>query len=203
MANTPCDSTSKVLEAASLVFCECGFNASIDMVAQRAGVARQTIYNHFGNKETLFANTMEYAVKSLFSSVDLHEGSWREQLFRLSAVFRSEALKPEHIRAHRVLVAEVPRFPELAQHFYEKVILFSRQFLVQIIEPAMRQGQLRQDNPQEAAQAYMALLISDDYDRMIFGGSPPPAEKETQKIERTLELFERLYGIPASNSSSI
>ncbi|TIT22993.1 MAG: TetR/AcrR family transcriptional regulator, partial [Mesorhizobium sp.] len=44
-----------VVEAAASVFCREGFaGANIDLIAAEAGVSRQTVYNHHGDKEKLF-----------------------------------------------------------------------------------------------------------------------------------------------------
>ena len=44
-----------ILEAASNLFKECGFSdVSMDAIADRAGVSKRTVYNHFGSKEALF-----------------------------------------------------------------------------------------------------------------------------------------------------
>ena len=44
-----------VVDAAASVFCREGYaGANIDLIAAEAGVSRQTIYNHHGDKEKLF-----------------------------------------------------------------------------------------------------------------------------------------------------
>ena len=44
-----------IIDAAASVFCREGFGgANIDLIAAEAGVSRQTVYNHHGDKETLF-----------------------------------------------------------------------------------------------------------------------------------------------------
>src|SRR5688500_19874372 len=49
----------KIIEAATAVFVRDGFvGASIDAVAEAAGVSRQTIYNQIGDKEKLFAEVV-------------------------------------------------------------------------------------------------------------------------------------------------
>ena len=49
-----------ILEAATYVFCREGFaGANIDMIAAEAGVSRQTIYNHHGDKEKLFVAVVQ------------------------------------------------------------------------------------------------------------------------------------------------
>ncbi|WP_367718600.1 TetR/AcrR family transcriptional regulator [Nitratireductor sp. GISD-1A_MAKvit] len=45
-----------ILEAGARVFCREGYTgANIDMIAAEAGVSRQTVYNHHGDKDRLFA----------------------------------------------------------------------------------------------------------------------------------------------------
>jgi TetR/AcrR family transcriptional repressor of mexJK operon len=49
-----------VIEAATRVFLRAGFtDASVDVIAAEAGVSKQTIYNHFGDKRKLFAAVIE------------------------------------------------------------------------------------------------------------------------------------------------
>src|SRR3954469_9955374 len=44
-----------ILETAASVFCREGYGGTnIDLIACEAGVSRQTVYNHYGDKETLF-----------------------------------------------------------------------------------------------------------------------------------------------------
>ena len=46
---------ASIMDAAGEVFCRESFaGANIDMIAAEAGVSRQTIYNHHGDKENLF-----------------------------------------------------------------------------------------------------------------------------------------------------
>lgn len=46
---------TSILDAAAHVFCREGFGgANIDLIAAEAGVSRQTVYNHHGDKDNLF-----------------------------------------------------------------------------------------------------------------------------------------------------
>src|ERR1700749_3598230 len=51
-----------ILEAASVVLFERGLAAPLDEVARRAGVSKQTIYNHYGSKADLIAALIERRV---------------------------------------------------------------------------------------------------------------------------------------------
>src|SRR5688572_13149756 len=55
-----CVKRVSIVEAAAEVFCREGFSgASIDEIAAEACVSRQTIYNHYREKETLFVAVVE------------------------------------------------------------------------------------------------------------------------------------------------
>ncbi len=44
-----------ILDAAQALFLEKGYGASVDEIAERAGVVKQTVYSRFRSKEDLFA----------------------------------------------------------------------------------------------------------------------------------------------------
>ena len=49
------DKHDAIIRAASEMFLAEGFDrTSLDQIAQRAGVSKQTIYSHFADKEALF-----------------------------------------------------------------------------------------------------------------------------------------------------
>jgi AcrR family transcriptional regulator len=53
-------SETAILDAAKALFLEEGYDAvSLDQIAERAGVSRQTVYNRFGGKEPLFRAMIE------------------------------------------------------------------------------------------------------------------------------------------------
>lgn len=54
----------RILEAATAAFAEKGYRASIDDIAKRASVARQTLYNHFERKEFLFSAVVKASTRS-------------------------------------------------------------------------------------------------------------------------------------------
>lgn len=188
----------RVLEAAFEVFCESGYRASIDAVAKRAGVVRQTIYNNFENKEALFLAVLEQAVRDVFATLSAEDDDWYSRLLAFSMQFRAKVLSAQAVNLHRLLIAEAPRFPALAQAFYQRVILFSRQQMAQVIAQAMQDGCLRAEDAMEAAHVYLDLLVSHDHDALLFGNAALDPAQETAKVERAITLFMRAYANPAS-----
>lgn len=193
------DCSARVLDAAFEVFCESGYRASIDAVAKRAGVARQTIYNNFPNKEVLFSAAMAAGVKALFDGLENGDGDWHARLVRFSLQFRSRVFSPQLVKFRRLMLAEASRFPELARSFYFNTVLLSRRQMAQLIGRAMQEGCLRAEDPEEAAHIFLNLVLgSDDVMVLYEAGVPDPADEE-RKVLRSIELFLRLYALPGAS----
>ena len=74
-----------ILEQAIRTFAELGFRGTdVQVIADRAGVGKGTVYRHFGNKEDLFwATTNEVTLrleKKLLAAMNEVEGSVREKM---------------------------------------------------------------------------------------------------------------------------
>ncbi len=129
MAQIAARCPDRVLAAAFDVFCESGYRASIDVVAKRAGVARQTIYNNFPSKEALFSAAMAAGVHELFAGLENDDGDWHARLVRFSLQFRARVFSQQLVKFRRVMMAEAQRFPELARNFYNSTVLLCRRQL--------------------------------------------------------------------------
>lgn len=183
----------RILEAALEVFREVGYGASIEAVACRAQVARQTIYNHYGSKQALFEAALEKAIAQFFSTVKADAGDLRERLIRFGMALRAQALSADTIQLQRVLTSEAPRFPELAESFFRHCVVGSHAQMAEVLEKAMRDGQLRRDDPREAARLFMEMLTGLDRSRMLFGGPAPNPDGEAERVARTVDFFLRAY----------
>ncbi len=73
---------AQLMEVGRAVFAETGFEAaSLDLIAQRAGVTKPIIYEHFGSKEGLHAAIVEREMDELVTRVSdaMAEGTPRER----------------------------------------------------------------------------------------------------------------------------
>ncbi len=197
------DSSSRVLDAAFEVFCESGYRASIDAVAKRANVARQTVYNNFPNKEALFSAAMATGVHALFAELENGNGDWKARFVRFSLQFRARVFSPPLVKFRRLMLCEVSRFPELSRSFYTNTVLLSRKQMAQLIGRAMQDGCLRAEDPNEAAHIFLNLVLgSDDLMVLYDAGQPDPADEE-RKVLRAIELFQRLYALPGKCAAEV
>ena len=98
----------RVLRAATSSFLARGYGSSIDDIARRAGVARQTVYQHFASKDELFKAVAGDLAKRVL--VELEGEDVRRSLLRFGLEYRKRALGAQGIATFRTLVPEVPRF---------------------------------------------------------------------------------------------
>lgn len=157
------DTRQRLLEAACEAFREEGYQVSIDRIAARAQVARQTLYNHFPSKDALFAEVVRHAIQSVLVTLD-RDGEVRATLLAFSEAYREKILSADGIAIFRALTAEAPRFPALAKQFFRQGPQTTRKRLAEYLDRAMKQGRLKRDDPDFAAEMLTAMLA--DFDRL-------------------------------------
>ena len=160
---TVSDTRQRVLDAACEAFREDGYQVSIDRIASRAQVARQTLYNHFPSKEALFGEVMRHAIQSILVTLE-GDGDVRTTLLAFGEAYRGKLLSQEGVSIIRTMVAEAPRFPQLARQFFAEGPVATRKRLADFLARAMERGQMRQDDPHFAAEMLTAMLV--DFDRL-------------------------------------
>ena len=116
-----------IIEAAMDEFIARGFAATrLDDVASRAGVAKGTIYLHFKDKEALFEELIRTAIVPLVNRLAAGppslEGSVRDMIEDFVRTFLHEVTTTRRGDIVRLIVAEGPRFPEIADFYYREVV---------------------------------------------------------------------------------
>src|SRR3954463_2049507 len=110
------------LRAATAAFLTEGYRSSVERIARRAGVAKQTVYSHFPSKDHLFEEVAREMAKRVLVELEPHADSrddLRAALLRFALAYRERVLSDEGIAMFRTLVAEIPRFRTLARAVYQ------------------------------------------------------------------------------------
>src|SRR5580700_21878 len=117
----------EILEAAFVEFSRNGYaSTALDQIAERAGVTKGTIYVYFENKEHLFISMVRELTKATFDTVQdmfvRHQGSTAELLREAFRYIYQHIVEDRRRReVARMLIAEAPRFPALADRYREEV----------------------------------------------------------------------------------
>ncbi len=112
-----------ILDAAKRLFVSLGFErVSMDQIAAEAGVSKLTVYSHFGDKESLFAEAVRAHCEqgmptSLFEAEP--ETPLRERLLAIGHAFFAMVMTPEAIAGHRILCSPQVVSSSLPTVFWE------------------------------------------------------------------------------------
>lgn len=176
------------------VFVTEGYQAGVDRIAALAGVAKQTLYNHFPSKADLFAEVIRRATAEFMIALgdDGDGDELGERLRRFGVRYREMLLSPIGLGLHRMLVAEAPRFPELAAAFYEAGPQRTAARLRALLQEAMQRGELRRDDPEFAVTLLLSMLVGAERNCALFSGTPVPFPDPVQ-AGRIVDCFLRAF----------
>lgn len=109
-----------LMDAATRVFLRDGFGAaSIDKVAQEAGVSTRTIYERFKNKAELLVSVISRLVDrdmaTVFAAPELDRMEVRQALLTIGGSITGRACDPQAAALFRIVATEAQRFPTMAE----------------------------------------------------------------------------------------
>ena len=167
----------ELLQAALAVFVEKGFAGSrTEEVAKRAGVSKGTLYLYYPSKEELFKAVVRQNLSSLIAegeeAAGSFEGSSSELLSFLLHTWWERVGNTPAAGIHKIVLAEVRNFPELAQFYTDEVIIPADRLFSRCVQRGIDRGEFRPMPPHEVAHALMAPIIFMAIHRHSFGCCP-------------------------------
>jgi AcrR family transcriptional regulator len=169
----------EILEAAFTQFSRNGYAlTTLDQIAERAGVTKGTIYVYFENKEHLFISmvreitkTSRDIVQGMFES---HEGTTAD-LLRAQFSFIYQHIVEDRRRREvvRMLIAEAPRFPALADRYHDEILRPCLNMLRQAIQRGIDRGEIRNTAIINSPQVVIAPVALVDLWMMMFDNRQP------------------------------
>ncbi|NOJ46203.1 TetR/AcrR family transcriptional regulator [Bradyrhizobium archetypum] len=153
-----------IIEAAMDEFIARGFAATrLDDIAKRAGVAKGTIYLHFKDKESMFEELIRTAIVPLvirLSSTPPAPGaSVRDMVEAFARTFIAEVASTRRGDLIRLIVAEGPRFPAVADFYYREVITRGLAGMRAMIELGIARGEIKQKKLAQFPQILVAPAL--------------------------------------------
>ncbi len=186
-----------ILEAASAVLYERGLAAPVDEIARRAGVSKQTIYNHYGSKPELISALIERRVTAVTANLGaaVSDSSPLEALTAYARALLQTVTSERGVALVRLLIQSVPSAPELAEKAYAAGVRAGRRRLAEFLAREARAGRLSIEDANEAAEFFTGLVINNHQTRALFG---LPTELTPDRIEHLAReaayRFMRAYG---------
>lgn len=132
----------RLYEAAVTLIAEQGFSATtVDEIAERAGVAKGTVYYNFASKSVLFEEMLQHGVNLLTDS--LREAAERTAAAGGGSVAALDAM----VRAGLVFIDRYPAFTQLyvaelwrTNRTWQSTLRLVRRQAVAVVEEVLRQG---------------------------------------------------------------
>ncbi|HEU4326751.1 MAG TPA: TetR/AcrR family transcriptional regulator [Roseiflexaceae bacterium] len=170
-----------ILSAAQDVFVEKGYyDASIDEIAARAGVAKGTVYLHFASKEDLLVALVEQQISGFLARVDQVIGEAAPVRVRLEHILldvytrmhekRNQVLLELHsMGVTRSVIEKRGEFQARIKQVMERIAV--------LLEEGKRNGELDAAVPTPVMVAtFVTLMSPGGYEQLLAGGLVSPAE---------------------------
>jgi TetR/AcrR family transcriptional repressor of mexJK operon len=187
-----------ILEAAKHLFVKQGFEGtSMDAIANKAGVSKLTVYSHYHDKETLFAEAVrskceEQMPPEIFNA-DI-KGPIRRQLLAIARAFFGLVTSEDSIAIHRTIVANAQQSPKLARMFWEAGPVKTQQAFESFLRAEVAGGKLEITDLHRAVTQFFCLLKGECHARMEFGCGEAMTPREVDEhLNATVDLFLRAY----------
>lgn len=185
---------TELLAAALDLFVEKGYSATrLEDVAARAGASKGTLYLYFANKEALFKAVIEEGIIPVIAENEAiaaeHTGSAFALMERLIYNWWEKIGQTAYSGIPKLMVAEARNFPELAQFYYEKVILRARALGTQALQYGMRSGEFRTVDLDTALDVIIAPIIMLLILRHSLYGGPEHGPDPSSYLKTHLQLL--------------
>jgi AcrR family transcriptional regulator len=159
-----------ILAAALDEFSARGFAATrLDDVAKRAGVAKGTIYLYFRDKESLFqelVRTMLSPLVGTLEAVPKTDVPARAVAQAIADLFVREIFGTRRQDVIRLIIAEGPRFPKLAEFYYHEVI----ERVLAAVRTQLTRAVARDELRNDALARFPQLLIAPALVAIVWNG---------------------------------
>lgn len=208
MAQTPksavaadSETTGRILDAAQELFLSDGYaGVNLDRIAKSAGVARQTLYNRFGCKESVFRAMVDRHWSRLRAARadDVMEGTTPPATVVLRHF--AEAIldfvgENDQVGFIRLVIAESRRLPWIAEEFYRSGKEPLLQALMDQLERLAAAGLIECHSTELAAHQFFGLLQEVALWPHVMGvgalvSKPPPRDVV---IDETVATFMARY----------
>ncbi len=172
-----------ILEAASDVIFERGLSAPLDEIARRAGVSKQTIYNHYGSKVDLMRALIERRAQSITDPLDVPgaEAFPERALAAYGEALLATVSLDRGVAFLRLMIESAPRDPALVRAVLPRGFRGNRAKLAAFLARETRAGRIDTPDPDEAASFFAGMVLGG---RQLEGLLGLPSELTPDDIQR-------------------
>lgn len=184
-----------IVDAAMEEFIARGFAATrLDDIAKRAGVAKGTIYLHFKDKESMFEELVRIVIVPVVARLNAlppPTGSVRDLVETFASNFLKEVIGTRRGDLVRLIVAEGPRFPSVADFYYREVVSRGMAGMRALIELGIARGEIREKDLARFPQILVAPALIAVMWQSLFARHAPLDAQEMLRVHLDLIFGKR------------
>jgi len=197
---------SKIIDTAMRHFAEQGYHAArVGDIAALLGIAKGSIFQHFGSKDGLFFEAYKKAVRSFPRYLDAPAEVSSRGFFEILRYWlaRTEHLIREDWIPYRVsLLGNYGTDLTLKREINRFLMAEDPYGTVAFVRFGVERGELRRDLDQEmmvsildwTVERFQDALLTEELDPGLFRRQGDPSEKKEARIEQFLDLLKRAIG---------
>lgn len=175
-----------ILQAAADILAERGLNAPMAMIARRARVSKQTIYNHYGAKMDLIQALVGRRTASILSPLDAPDAEMRpeETLAAFARALLAVTVAHNGYAMVKLSIQSSAEMPGLARDIFNQGPKAAIQRLTAFMKAEMDAGRLAQGDPVEAAEFFGGMCIGHKQIATLMGQHVPMDEAAIEQRAR-------------------
>ena len=188
--------TEAILDAAVEVIGQRGLGAPMEAIAKRAGVSKQTVYNHYGSKAELMRALMQRRVETI--TAPLRDPSAADNPTETLEAYALSLLETlitnKSYSMMRVIMLGAGEMPDVAQEVYEAGPLSARRQLGAFLKAETELGRMKVEDFDQAAEFFSGMVMGQSQMRSLLRLPSDKTPDEYRRLAReAAERFMRAY----------
>jgi AcrR family transcriptional regulator len=203
----------RILEAATRLFAERGYAAArAEDVARAAGIAKGSVFQHFGSKEALFLEAYKRAMASFSAYLSAPEGVLAQGFFATLRYWleRTEgALREDWVPCRIALLGHYGADLRLRREINRFLKTRDPYGTTAFVRWGRKRGEVREDVDEDmivsildwTVERFQDALLAEELDPGLFRRAGPQARTEA-RIEQFLELLRSAIGAKGASKAA-
>jgi len=192
------DRRDQIIDSAIEIFVNKGLDlATVDEIAQAAGISKGTIYLYFKSKDEIFDTILaeRSSIPQLIDWIGSTKTSMESSEFSLQSVLENMGMKFLHTMENyyplfRLVLADSHRYPVQAEHVYNNLILKGNKVLAEFLATQVEAGRIKPlDSPLITARCLIGMFVVFVLSQEMLGGKKFTPIKHREWVRQAVKIF--------------
>jgi TetR/AcrR family transcriptional regulator, mexJK operon transcriptional repressor len=184
----------RLIEVAANMFLERGFDAtSMEAVAEKAGIAKPTLYAWYRDKSELFTAVLRREIEHFLAPLgrrqhDLEGTDAETALTEIGRHVIAVGWSPGALAVSRIITVQAERFPELGRLAHEEGWVAAVKQVARVLAHYVEQKEISIGDPELAADMFLSLVLGRPRLRRPLR-QPRTREAMEKRVQAAVRLF--------------